>query len=258
MVEDPWARPAEGADPLPEPATGGRGGQRWVLPALLVLLVVMLLAGGWLVAAKRGVDEFRSASGDDPTPTCDDDLTIESVRPQVPSPQGVPDGLDRVVRAFDAYFAQERWSFTDASEDLTGARSDHQMTLSVDGDVLERREPDGFVGLIRPGSGVARFEGDRFWVPACVNGNRGWAPFTNADCVESERKGASVVVRWSSHREGTCDDAVIHWSATLEDGALVGWSIEGEGRFRSTVTTDRGLCRGPRASGSPRPGSPGS
>ena len=238
MAEDEPRSPA-GDDGAPaEPAAPQRR-RRWVLPVLVAVLVLALLVGGWLVAATRGVDRCQAAT-DRATPVCDGDLTLADVRTPTSIPADLPDGLDEVARAFEAFFAQERWSTTSTSERAAdgGAGEDDATTISVDGEILERRSPDGFVGLIRPGAGIARYEGERFWVPACVNGDRGWAPWTNADCVESERTGSKVVTRWASLREGSCEDAVAWWSATREDGRLTGWSLEAADRFRAEVTVN--------------------
>lgn len=229
--DDPWAEPPDGGETTgPEASTRRR---RWILPVLIAVLVLVVLAAGWVVAAKQGVrsfdDQAGGAHGD-----CDDDLEMGDVRPDHQAPSGLPDGLDEVAAAFDAYFAQERLSFTDVSVDETGGRTRSEIRFSVDGDVYERRESDGFVGLIKPGAGIARFEGDRFWVPACVNGFPLASFFQSPDCVEHSTEGDTTTVRWATVRDGACDEALLWHGATLVDGDLTAWSMEAAGRFRTT------------------------
>lgn len=245
MVDDgPWARPPEGAEPAPRPADGAKRRPAWILPVLIAILVVVGLGGTWVIAASRAATGFVDQLEDEHS-SCNEDLTIADVRPEIRAPADLPDGLDEVVDAFDAYFLRDRFSFTDESADEDGP-SDLEIRYSVDGDVLERRVSDGFVGMIKPGEGVAQFEGDRFWVTSCVNGFPQLPPFLEADCVDRTTDGDETTYRWTVRRDGTCEDAPLWFDATLRDGELASWGLEGAGenvsfRTRFTVTEPRSL-----------------
>lgn len=232
--DDRWSEPAQTA----QAAAKGRPRPRWVLPTLIVVLVFVLLAGAWVVAARRGVQEFDDASGGQTTGSCDDQYSAEDVRPEFLTPLDLPEELAPVADAFTAFFAQERWSYTDISQEADASAPDSEIRFSVDGDVFERREPDGFVGLIRPRAGIARFEGDRFWVAACVNNLTGWQTLDDPGCIETTVDGSRTQVRWANVRDRTCEDAIGLMSATLEDGRLVEWTLEVKDRFVSTSTVE--------------------
>lgn len=233
MSDDgPWAAQAD------DETTGERPRRRWVLPVLVVALVLVLLAAAWVVAARRGVQQFDDALGEAPTGSCDGQYSAADVRPEFLVPSALPEDLEPVAEAFTAFFAQERWSYTDVSQPADAAEPDSEIRFSVDGDVFERREPDGFVGRIRPGAGIARFEGDRFWVATCVNSLNGWQVLDDAGCIETDVDGARTQVRWANVRDHTCEDAIASMSATLEDGRLVEWTIEVEDLFVRTATAE--------------------
>lgn len=230
---DPWSAAAQASTP---PAWQGR--PRWVLPALIAVLVLVLLAGAWVVAARQGVQAFDHAAGEPAPPPCGSELTSEDVRPEFLTPMDVPPELEVVADAFTTYFAQDRWSYTDTFQEAGRSTPGSEIRFTVDGEVFERREPDGFVGLIRPGGSIARFEGDRFWLSTCVNSLTGWQMLDDAGCIAADVDGGRTQVRWANVRDHTCEGAIASMSATLEDGRLVEWTIEIEDRFTSTATVE--------------------
>jgi len=235
MMEDAATGDARGAQDL-EPTDPPRRTPTWAIVVRLASLAVVVLFGGWVVAAKTGLNRYEEASGGTPDGACDGDLTSKDVRPPFVAPEGLPDEVAEVARAFESFFAQDRWSYRDVSEDLTGADPDHEIRFAADGDLLERSEPDGFQGLIRPGAGIARYDENRFWVPACVNGFLFQPVFRTPQCVESDTRGETLHVRWVSQREGTCEDATSWFGATIQGEKLIEWTTELRGRVRQTAT----------------------
>lgn len=243
--EDEGTRPSPDQEPLPESAreaepTGTETPKPKSRARLLVLigvLVVVALIGTWMIAGARAATEFDDSLDGEQHSMCDGELGIDDVRPEMTAPNDLPDGLDEVAAAFEAYFGQERFAFTDVSEDEDGP-SDIEIRYAVDGNVLERRTSEGFVGLIEPRAGVAQFEGDRFWVPACVSGFPTILPFDGPTCVEHTTKGDTTTVRWLNRDEGTCEGDQLWFEATLVDGDLTSWGVEAVGRqeFHTTWT----------------------
>lgn len=230
-----WARPPDEQGQEPD-ATAEPQNRRWVLGVLLAVLVCVVLGGGWVVAALEGAGDFDDELGDSGHSTCDGELTIDDVRPQAATPDDLPPELDDVAAAFETFFGQDRWSYTEVEDERSADGPAGDLRISVDGEVFERRYADGFVGMIRPGAGVARYEGERFWVPVCVSGVPEVLRFKDADCVERDDEGATVRVTWAALRATSCAEAALRFSATLERGRLTSWTMELEGGRRYTAT----------------------
>jgi hypothetical protein len=204
-----------------EDRVGAPPGRRGIRGRHVVMAAVLLAAASmtlWIVGAARALDAYddvvgpavdcspRSVSGD-----------LEALEEELAS---LPDEgrLAPVAQAFRSHFSQERWSFEDG-----------ELRLSRDGDILHRRDRDGWEAIRRGDDAVARVDGSRYWVPECANIRIYLMLFVGngaeVGCVEQATAGAEVVTSWVAGAEdGTCGGGFPFEVRTSSDGELLQWT----------------------------------
>ncbi|MGN6694086.1 MAG: hypothetical protein ACTHN0_07905 [Aquihabitans sp.] len=189
----------------------------------MAILVLVVVIGGWFLMAVQAASDFDDRAGGSGACSGNPD---ELIRPPRYANATMADELRPVAKAFDAYFAQDRFRYIEGGT-RDGVPED-DIGIAVDGDLLQRTDEDGFIGLIDGGDRVAQFEGDRWWVPACVNGARfpDRSTLQAGDCASSAPAGKGTRYEWALLRDSdTCDDPPLQFSATIVDGLPTEWGF---------------------------------